>query len=140
MSNSNDTKTLVMERDMPHAPEKVWRALTQGPLIEEWLMANDFQPIVGHNFQFRSKPVPGWDGIIDGEVLVLEPNKKLSYSWGSMGLKSVVVWTLSASKSGTLVRMEQSGFRSEQDAAYKGATYGWQKFIGNLEKVVANLS
>jgi uncharacterized protein YndB with AHSA1/START domain len=140
MSNSNDTKTLVMERDMPHAPEKIWRALTQGPLIEEWLMANDFQPIVGHNFQFRSKPVPGWSGIIDGEVLVLEPHKRLSYSWGSMGMKSVVVWTLSASKSGTLVRMEQSGFQSEQDAAYKGATYGWQKFIGNLEKVVANLS
>ena len=140
MSNSNDTKTLVMERDMPHAPEKIWRALTQGPLIEEWLMANDFQPVVGRNFQFRSKPVPGWDGIIDGEVLVLEPHKKLSYSWGTMGMKSVVIWTLSASKSGTLVRMEQSGFRSEQDAAYKGATYGWQKFIGNLEKVVANLS
>ena len=140
MINTSETKTLVMERDMPHAPEKIWRALTQGPLIEEWLMANDFQPVVGHNFQFRSKAVPGWDGIIDGEVLVLEPNSKLSYSWGTMGMKSVVVWTLSVSKGGTLVRMEQSGFRSEQDAAYKGATYGWQKFIGNLEKVVANLS
>jgi uncharacterized protein YndB with AHSA1/START domain len=140
MTDSNETKTLVIERDMPHAPEKIWRALTQGPLIEEWLMANDFQPVVGHNFKFRSKPVPGWDGIIDGEVLALEPPKKLSYSWGSMGLKTVVVWTLLASKSGTLVRMEQSGFRSESDANYKGATYGWQKFIGNLEKVTAQLA
>jgi uncharacterized protein YndB with AHSA1/START domain len=140
MTDSTETKTLVIERDMPHAPEKIWRALTQGPLIEEWLMANDFQPVVGHHFKFRSKPVPGWDGIIDGEVLVLEPPRTLSYSWGTMGMKSVVVWTMEASKGGTRVRMEQSGFRSENDANYKGATYGWQKFIGNLEKVVANLS
>jgi len=140
MTNANETKTLVIERDLPHAPEKVWRALTQGALIEEWLMANDFQAVVGHNFQFRSKPVPGWDGIIDAEVLIVEPNKKLSYTWGSMGMKTVVLWTLVGSKSGTRVRMEQSGFRSENDANYKGATYGWQKFIGNLEQVVAKLS
>lgn len=103
-------------------------------------MDNDFEPVVGHNFKFRSTPVPGWNGIIDSEVLIVEPHRKLSYSWGSMGLKSLVVWTLSASKTGTLLRMEQSGFRSEQDAAYKGATYGWQKFLGNLEKVAARLA
>jgi uncharacterized protein YndB with AHSA1/START domain len=139
MSEANENKTLVIERDMPHAPQKIWRALTQGPLIEEWLMANDFQPVVGHRFKFRSKPVPGWDGIIDAEVLTVEPGQKLSYTWGSMGLNTVVVWTLTASKSGTLLRMEQSGFRSENDANYKGAAYGWQKFIGNLERVAGNL-
>jgi uncharacterized protein YndB with AHSA1/START domain len=140
MNDSKDTQALVIERVMPHAPEKIWRALTQGPLIEAWLMANDFQPVVGHAFKFRSKPVPGWDGIIDAEVLLVEPNKKLSYSWGSMGLKTIVLWTLNATKTGTLLRMEQSGFRSDSDANYRGATYGWQKFIGNLEKVVANLA
>ena len=140
MSDANETKTLVIERDMPHSPEKIWRALTQGALVKEWLMDNDFEPVVGHNFKFRSTPVPGWNGVIDSEVLVVEPHKKLSYSWGTMGMKSLVVWTLAASKSGTLVRMEQSGFRSEQDAAYKGATYGWQKFLGNLEKVAAKLA
>jgi uncharacterized protein YndB with AHSA1/START domain len=140
MTDSNQTKTLTIERDMPHSPAKIWRALTQGELIKEWLMDNDFQPVVGHSFQFRSKPVPGWNGIIDGEVLIVEPNKKLSYSWGSMGLNTVVAFTLAPSKTGTLVRMEQSGFRSESDANFKGATYGWQKFIGNLEQVAAKLS
>lgn len=140
MNDSTETKTLTIERDMPHSPGKIWRALTQGELIKEWLMDNDFQPVVGHSFNFRSKPVPGWNGIIDGKVLIVEPNKRLSYSWGSMGLNTVVVFTLSESKTGTLVRMEQSGFRSETDANYKGATYGWQKFIGNLEQVVAGLS
>jgi uncharacterized protein YndB with AHSA1/START domain len=139
MNPTIETQTLVIERDMPHAPEKIWRALTGGPLIEEWLMANDFQPVVGHAFKFRSKPVPGWDGIIDAEVLNVEPNKTLSYTWGSMGLKTIVLWSLRATKTGTLLRMEQSGFRSDSDASYKGATYGWQKFIGNLEKVVAKL-
>jgi uncharacterized protein YndB with AHSA1/START domain len=134
-----ETRTLVIERELPHAPEKIWRALTQGALIKEWLMDNDFQPVVGHKFTFRSTPMPNWNGVVESEVLVVEPHKKLSYSWGALGLGSVVVWTLAATKSGTLVRMEQSGFRPDQEANYRGANYGWQKFIGNLERVVAGL-
>ena len=133
------TRTLVIERKMAHPPEKIWRALTQGPLIKEWLMDNDFQPVIGHRFTFRSTPVPNWDGIIESEVMVVEPNKKLSYSWGTMGLGSVVVWTLEATEGGTVVRMEQSGFSADQEKAYKGAQYGWTRFIGNLEQVVAGL-
>ena len=139
MTEPAASRSLVIEREMPHPPEKIWRALTQGALIEEWLMKNDFQPVVGHRFTFRSTPVPNWNGVIEGEVLVIEPNSKLSYSWGTMGTMSVVTWTLTPTKSGTHVRMEQTGFRSEQDAAYKGATYGWTKFIGNMERVVGGL-
>jgi uncharacterized protein YndB with AHSA1/START domain len=133
------TRSLVIERELPHPPQKIWRALTQGALIKEWLMDNDFQPVVGHKFNFRSPPMPQWDGIVASEVLVIEPQKKLSYSWGSMGLESVVVWTLVPTKGGTLVRMEQSGFRPDQEANYQGANYGWQKFMGALERVVAGL-
>ena len=133
------TRSLVIEKELPHPVGKVWRALTQGALIKEWLMDNDFQPAVGHKFKFRSTPMPHWDGVIDSEVLVVEPDKKLSYSWNSMGLESVVVWTLVATSGGTLVRMEQSGFRPDQEANYQGANYGWQKFIGGLERVVAGL-
>jgi uncharacterized protein YndB with AHSA1/START domain len=133
------TRSLVIEKELPHPVGKVWRALTQGALIKEWLMDNDFQPAVGHKCKFRSTPMPNWNGIIDSEVLVVEPHKTLSYSWNSMGLESVVVWTLVATSGGTLVRMEQSGFRPDQEANYQGANYGWQKFIGGLERVVAGL-
>jgi len=136
---TTETRTLVIEREMPHSPEKIWRALTEGPLIQEWMMDNDFKPVVGHKFSFRSTPVANWNGIIDSEVLIVEPKTKLSYSWGSLGLESVVVWTLVATEGGTLIRMEQSGFRADQEAAYKGANYGWQKFIGGMERVVAGL-
>jgi uncharacterized protein YndB with AHSA1/START domain len=139
MNEPAASRSLVIEREMPHPPEKIWRALTQGALIEEWLMKNDFQPVIGHRFSFRSTPVPGWDGVIESEVQVIEPNSRLSYSWGTMGTISVVTWTLTPTKAGTHVRMEQTGFRSEQDAAYKGATYGWTKFIGNMERVVGGL-
>ena len=139
MNEAAASRSLVIEREIPHAPEKIWRALTQGALIEEWLMKNDFQPVVGHRFSFRSTPVPGWDGVINSEVLEIEPNSKLSYSWGTMGTMSMVTWTLTPTKGGTHLRMEQTGFRSEQDAAYKGATYGWTKFIGNMERVVGGL-
>jgi uncharacterized protein YndB with AHSA1/START domain len=132
-------RSLVIEKELPHPPEKIWRALTRGPLLKEWLLDNDFQPVVGHKFNFRSPPMPNWNGLIDSEVLVVEPNKKLSYSWNSLGLVSVVVWTLLATSSGTLLRMEQSGFRPDQEAAYQGANYGWRKFMGGLDKVLAGL-
>ena len=140
MTNTAPTRTLVIERDVPHPPEKIWRALTEGSLIEEWLMKNDFKPVVGHRFNFRSTPVPNWDGVIDCEVQAVEPNLRLSYSWGSMGLTSLVTFTLTPTANGTHLRMEQSGFPSEESASYKGANYGWQKFLGNLERVVGGLN
>ncbi len=140
MTDTATTRSLVIELEMPHSPEKVWRALTEGPLMEEWLMKNDFKPVVGHRFSFRSTPVPGWNGVIDGEVLVVEANARLSYSWASMGLESVVTWTLTATEGGTHLRMEHSGFPSEESASYKGARYGWQSFIGKLEHVLGRLN
>ncbi|MFZ0580519.1 MAG: SRPBCC domain-containing protein [Candidatus Acidiferrales bacterium] len=139
MTNTAPTRSLVIEREMPHPAEKIWRALTQGPLIAEWLMKNDFEPKMGHKFSFRSEPVKGWDGVIDAEVLLLEPHSRLSYSWATMGIASTVTWTLTPTQGGTHLRMEQTGFRSEQDAAYKGASYGWNMFIGKMEQVIGGL-
>jgi uncharacterized protein YndB with AHSA1/START domain len=139
------TRSLVVEREMPHPQEKIWRALTQGSLIEEWLMRNDFQPVAGHRFHFRATPMPHWNGVTDCEVLVVEPNERLSYSWNASGdeaaggLKTVVSWTLTPTKGGTHVRMEQSGFRPEDEGNFKGAGYGWQRFIAGLERVIAGL-
>jgi uncharacterized protein YndB with AHSA1/START domain len=139
------TRSLVVEREMPHPPEKIWRALTQGPLIEEWLMKNDFQPVVGRRFNFRATPMAQWNGVTDCEVLIIEPNQRLSYSWNASGeeaangLKSVVTWTLTPTKGGTHVRMEQSGFRVEDETFYQGASYGWQRMVGGLERVAAGL-
>jgi uncharacterized protein YndB with AHSA1/START domain len=132
-------RSVVIERELPYPPEKIWRALTEGTLMKDWLMDNDFEPSVGHQFAFRAKPMPQWNGIIKSGVLVVEPYKKLSYSWNALGLESVVAWTLIATKGGTLLRMEQSGFRPDQDAAYKGANYGWQHFIAGLERLLALL-
>jgi len=136
---ATETRTLVIEKTFPQPPQKVWRALTESPLIARWLLNNDFEPRPGHKFQFRSEPVQGWNGIIDCEVLNVDPLKQLSYTWGSMGLETVVLFTLTPSGAGTLLRMEQSGFGPDYEHAYKGANYGWQNFLGTLEKVVADL-
>lgn len=127
-----ETLSVVVERDIPFPPEKIWRALTQPHLIEEWLMKNDFVPDVGHRFNLRAD----W-GAVDCRVLVVEPNTTLSYTWAAYGLDSVVTWTLTPTSAGTLLRMEQSGFRRDQKQAFQGAKYGWQTFFGNLEKVLA---
>src|ERR1700727_2164827 len=105
MSNPTETtRSVVIERQFAHAPEKLWRALTESPLVAQWLMNNDFEPVVGRKFQFRADPVPNWNGVIGSEVLVVDPLKQLSYSWGAFGLGTVVLFTLTPAESGTHVR------------------------------------
>jgi uncharacterized protein YndB with AHSA1/START domain len=124
--------SVVVERDMPHPPEKVWRALTQPHLIDEWLMKTDFKPVVDHRFTLRAE----W-GTVECQVMAIEPNKSLSYRWDALGLETVVTWTLTPTSSGTHLRMEQIGFRPDQQQAYQGAKFGWPKFFANLEQVLA---
>ena len=129
---STETLSVVVEREIPHPPEKIWRALTQPHLIQDWLMNNDFRPVVGHHFNFRAD----W-GAVDCQVLAVEPNKTLSYSWAAYDLKSVVTWTLTPTSAGTHLRMEQSGFRPDQRQAYQGAKGGWPRFFAALEQLLA---
>ena len=131
---ATETLSVIVEREVAFPPEKIWRALTQPHLIQEWLMKNDFKPVVDQRFRLSAD----W-GSVDCQVLTLEPNKSLSYSWDAMGLESVVTWTLTPTSKGTHLRMEQSGFRPDQQQAYQGAKYGWQKFAAALEQVVARL-
>lgn len=132
------TLSVVVERDIPFPPEKLWRALTQPHLIEEWLMKNDFKPVVGHQFNLRGE----WGGVLDCEVLAIEPNKALSYTWNfahddpAFGLKSVVTFTLTPTDNGTHLRMEQVGFRPNQKQAFGGAKMGWQQNFTKLETVL----
>jgi uncharacterized protein YndB with AHSA1/START domain len=138
-------RSIVVERTMSHPPEKVWRALTQSALIETWLMRNDFEPVVGHRFNFRATPMMGWNGVTDCEVLLVEPHAKLAYSWKASGeqaadgLKSVVTWTLTPTDGGTYVRMEHSGFRPEDEGGYRGMGGGWPGILGKLEQVAGEL-
>ncbi len=137
---------IVVERQMPYPQEKVWRALTEGPLIEQWLMKNDFQPIVGHKFNFRSKPMGGWNGVADCEVLVVEPPQRLSWSQNASGeqaadgLRSVVTWTLTPTGTGTHVRMEHTGFRPQDEGGRLAMSFGWPRVLANLERVTGELT
>ncbi|CAN5357531.1 SRPBCC domain-containing protein [soil metagenome] len=135
---SIEARAVVVEREIPHPPEKLWRALTQPHLIAEWLMKNDFAPVVGHRFNLSAD----WGGVLDCEVLAVELNKTLSYTWNlvhddaAYNLRSVVTFTLTPTAMGTHLRMEQVGFRSDQRMAFGGARAGWPKFFDRLEQVL----
>ncbi len=136
---ATETRSVVVERELPFPPEKVWRALTQQHLLEEWLMKNDFAPVVGHRFNLRGE----WGGVLDCEVLEVEPGRTLSYAWNfahddpAYNLMSVVTFTLTPTGTGAHLRMEQSGFRPDQKQAYGGANAGWREFLAKLEQVLA---
>jgi uncharacterized protein YndB with AHSA1/START domain len=138
---STETRTVIVERDIPHPPEKIWRALTQPHLMEEWLMKNDFLPVVGHRFNLRGE----WGGVLDCEVLAVEPHRLLSYTWNyvhddpAYDMRSMVNFTLTPTPTGTHLRVEQAGFRPEQKQAFGGARAGWQKMLESLEKVLDGL-
>lgn len=131
---SPEPRTVVVEREVAFPPDKVWSALTQPHLIEAWLMKNDFKPDVGHRFTLSAD----W-GALACEVLTVEPERTLSYTWTGHGLESVVTWTLAPSRAGTRLRMEQSGFGPEQERAYVGAMGGWPRFFAALEKALASM-
>lgn len=132
---STELRSVVVEREFPHPPEKLWRALTQPHLIAEWLMKNDFKPIVGHRFDFSAE----W-GAVSCEVLEIEETKSLSYTWGDHELKTVVTWTLTPAGAGTALRMEQTGFRDNQPRYFQGARAGWPRFFAALEELLARTS
>ncbi|WP_027059762.1 SRPBCC family protein [Mesorhizobium loti] len=137
--SAQQNRTVVVERQISHPPEKLWRALTQPHLMQEWLMKNDFAPVIGHRFNISAD----WGGVLDCEVLAVEPNKTLSYTWNlahqdpAFDLRSVVTFTLTPTSTGTHLRMEQSGFRPDQRRAYGGAKMGWPQFLEKLEELLA---
>lgn len=126
-----ETRTLVVEREFAHPPERVWRALTQSDLLAEWIMPNDFRAAVGERFAMNAE----W-GTVEGEVLAIEPQRALSYTWNGPGLESTVSWTLEPIGAGTRLRMEQTGFRPEHKRAYHGARIGWPRFLSALETLL----
>jgi uncharacterized protein YndB with AHSA1/START domain len=130
-ADAPEIRSVVIEREMPFPAERIWRALTQPHLIAEWLLQSDFAPVVGHDFQFTQD----W-GSIDCRVTEVEPEKSLAYTWAAFGLESTVTWTLTPSALGTRLRMEQVGFRRDQEAAYRGARAAWTGYFKQLEAVV----
>ena len=97
-------------------------------------MKNNFSPVIGSHFSLSAD----WGGL-DCQVLEVEANKKLAYTWNGKGLESVVTWTLTPSNGGTHLRMEQVGFQPDQRRAYQGATAGWPRFFAAMEQLLTRV-
>jgi uncharacterized protein YndB with AHSA1/START domain len=140
VTERSQTETLAFQIDLPHRPEKVWRALTEPALLSEWLLpvlGIDLAP--GATFTLQAPAFPGWDGKVHCRFLEIEAPRKLSYRWvvGEMELDTIVTFTLASSPVGTQLLITQSGFQPHQKKNFGGARYGW-KMMG--EKLVALLA
>ena len=141
-------RAIVVEQILPHPPEKIWRVLTTSELISKWLMPNDFQPSVGHRFNFRTMPMGNWDGLVECEVLECEPPRRLRYSWvggsddnaqyGSR-LNSVVTWTLIPVEGGTRLHMKHDGFGPGNEFAYEAMSKGWARKAETMGELAGGL-
>jgi len=141
-------RDLVIKWYFSHPPEKVWECLTDPDLISQWLMKNDFKPVVGHKFNFHTKPIPqmGFDGIVYCEVVEIIPNQKLVYTWkggprpGVIGLDTVLTWILSPDGDGTRMTLEHSGFKGWKN--YVASIFmekGWKKIGKRFDKILAEM-
>lgn len=138
----SQTETLAFEFDLHHAPEKVWRALTDPGLLAEWLLpvfGLKLEP--GAAFTFKTQPYPGWDGIVNCRILEIETHKKLSYTWVTtgMGLNTVVTFTLTPIAPGTRLSLVQTGFQEDQKQNFGGARYGWRMMGGKLIELLGRM-
>ena len=134
-----ETLSVVIEREVAFPPERIWRALTQPHLIEEWLMKSDFKPVVGHRFNMRRKPKPDFDVVVDCEVLEIEPQRTLAYTWKAFDIDGVVTWTLTPTPGGTHLRMEQSAFGQTRSGLGRRQGWTWPKAFEELEQVLARM-
>ena len=130
----------------PHPPEAVWEYLTNAGLMGLWLMKNDFQPVAGHEFTFRSTPVPSldWEGIVYCKVLEIVPFKKLSYSWklgpgdGTINVDSVVRWELQPKDKGTELLLDHGDFAILKNMGiFDAMNKGW---LENMHKIADHLN
>ncbi|WP_430509279.1 SRPBCC family protein [Gottfriedia solisilvae] len=132
---------VALEYKFTNSIEQVWNALTDSDTLAKWIMENDFKPVVGHKFQFRTEPNEWWNGIVDCEVLEVEEPHKLSYIWASAGETTTVTWTLKEVSDGIVqLNLDQTGFSEETKAragAIEGAKHAWTNMGNQLEKVLA---
>ena len=141
-TTQSQSESISFEFDLHHSPAKVWRALTDPVLLAEWLLpVVDLKLEQGAAFTFRTQPHPGWDGTVNCRFLVIEPRRKLSYTWGvgTMDIDSVVTFTLTPTASGTHLSLVQSGFKPNQKQNFAGARYGWKMMGGKLVDVLARI-
>jgi uncharacterized protein YndB with AHSA1/START domain len=135
------SETLSLEFELPHVPEKVWRALTDPVLLTEWLLpVVDLALEPGAEFTFRAPPQPGWDGTVNCRLIALEEPRKLSYAWRVRDLDTVVTFTLTPTASGTHLSLVQAGFKPDQQKNLGGARYGWKMMTAKLPDVLARIS
>lgn len=145
MTEALATRSVVVERVFPHPPAKVWRALTERDLLARWMMPNDFEPVVGRSFSFRTDPVAHWDGVVNCEVLEIEPRQRLVLRWGvgapgqRGSLLTTVVFTLTPEGAGTKFRMEQSGFTEAQEMNRRGASFGLDRMADQLGALLGEI-
>jgi uncharacterized protein YndB with AHSA1/START domain len=142
----DNPRTIHVDEFLPHSAGRVWRALTDPELLGRWLMPNDFAPVIGHRFTFRTTPIPEgqFDGIVHCEVLALEPEKLLRISWrGGADLDTTVTWTLVPEGRGTRLFLEHDGFDPDNpmhQMARRAMGGGWSsKIMRALETCLASL-
>jgi len=136
----SQTESVSFDFDLPHPPEKVWRALTDPTLLSEWLLpvfGLKLEP--GAEFMFKTQPHPPWDGVVNCRMIEIEPNRKLTYAWTVPFLDTVVTFTLTPTTSGTRLSLLQSGFTAKQKRESGGARYGWKMMGGKLVDLLARL-
>nr|WP_295887738.1 SRPBCC domain-containing protein [uncultured Devosia sp.] len=137
------TQAIVVDEVFPHAPETLWRTITDGELMARWLMRpTGFAAVEGTRFTYQTTPAGGWDGTIHCQVLEVVPNTRFAYSWsgghaGNTGygsrLDTVVTWFLSKVDGGTRLRLVHSGFvMPTNETAFRNMSEGWSKVVPRL--------
>ena len=118
------SKTINVDQFLAKPPEVVWRSLTEPERLAKWWAAGDIAPVVGHRFTLD---MGAW-GIVPCTVTEVEPERRLSYTFGEDTMGWTLTWRLVAEGVGTRLFLEHKGFELEdpqQATAYRNMSKGW---------------
>ncbi|MEX0899502.1 MAG: SRPBCC domain-containing protein [Gammaproteobacteria bacterium] len=133
-------KTLHKQVVLKHPPAAVWTALTNPKALAEWLMPNNFEPRVGYIFRFHVDPMPGFSGITECEVLEVEPERRLVYTWTVLPKDETtprpppmrIEWTLEPIEEGTRLVLLQTGVEALSFWWRFSMSMGWNRMLRKL--------
>lgn len=119
---------IELDQFIAREPAAVWRALTEPELLARWWAAGDIKPVVGHRFTLD---MGNW-GRQPCEVLEVDPERLLSYTFAEGTLDTTITWRLEPEGTGTRLFLRHAGF-AEGSASLQGMGNGWPALLRRIE-------
>ena len=116
---------MTLAQEYPDSEVKIWAELTEPHLTALWSMRPEgYEPVVGNTHRLIWKPVRGWRGYFDAEVLQVLPRRRVVSQWDADGKRRplTATFTLTPFYSGHRLEQHIAGFQGYEEGLLNPTT------------------